>query len=155
MAKKNKPLNNEQLQKILGVVLRETQNKGIKCFADQVESSLVSGHYSVLKLIHINPGSTQSALAEASGLDRSSMVPIIDEFERRGWVSRSKVKHDRRAYAVFMMPPGEKEIKRLDSLVVSLEDKLRGHLGAKNFNLLLGLLKDLSGAFDIITSRSC
>ncbi len=154
MEKINKSLDNDLLQEILGVVLRETQNKGAKCFASQVDAGIAPGHYSVLKLIRLNPGCTQSALSKASGLDRSSMVPIIDDFERRGWVSRAKVKGDRRAYAVFILSSGKKELDRLDSLVSSLECEIRFHMGEKKAVTLIKLLKELSVVFDKITVSS-
>ncbi len=150
MAGTNKHLDNELLQGILGVVLRETQNKGAKCFASQVDASIAPGHYSVLKLIHLNSGCTQSALSKASGLDRSSMVPIIDDFERRKWVSRTRAKGDRRAYAVRILPAGKREIDRLDSLVFSLEDKSRSHSGEEKAVTLISRLKTLSTALDEI-----
>lgn len=152
--KANTVMNNQPLQEILGVVLRETQNKGAKCFASQVDDSLAPGHYSVLKLIDLNPGSTQSALSKASGLDRSSMVPVIDYFENRGWVSRSKAKGDRRAYAVFILPSGKKELDRLDNLVESLEDKILSRLGQKKFDNLIHLLKEISTVFEEINSSN-
>jgi MarR family transcriptional regulator, temperature-dependent positive regulator of motility len=79
---------------------------------------LAFGQYSVLLLIGLNPGLSQMALAEAVGLDGSTIVPITNRFAKLGWVRRLRRKEDRRVYSLRATPAGlallEKAHKVLD-----------------------------------------
>jgi len=61
----------------------------------------------LLSIICQNPGQPQHRLAEAVGLQRSSLVPILDRLEAAGIVERRAVDGDRRANAVWATPHGE------------------------------------------------
>ncbi len=52
--------------------------------------------FSVLEVLHLNDGITQSKLAAAVRLERSSMVPMLDKLSRRGLVERRASTTDRR-----------------------------------------------------------
>jgi hypothetical protein len=57
------------------------------------------GLFGVLVIIEANPDLKQSELARATHLDRSTVVTIIDNLERRGLVERRAALHDRRSNA--------------------------------------------------------
>lgn len=79
------------LPSLLGYRLRRAQ---ITVFNDFVktmsEVQITPGQFGVALLIHSNPGLTQSALARAVGIERSTMVAVIDALESRGLVERRK-----------------------------------------------------------------
>lgn len=52
--------------------------------------------FSVLEVLHRNDGITQSRLAAAVHLERSSVVPLLDKLARRGLVERRASTADRR-----------------------------------------------------------
>ena len=52
--------------------------------------------FSVLEVLHQNDGITQSKLAAAVSLERSSVVPLLDKLARRGLVERRASTTDRR-----------------------------------------------------------
>jgi DNA-binding MarR family transcriptional regulator len=56
--------------------------------------------YSSLLLIVDNPGIRQSELAKALDIERPNMVVILDDLEQQNWITRERVKTDRRAYAL-------------------------------------------------------
>ncbi|WP_433623455.1 MarR family winged helix-turn-helix transcriptional regulator [Nocardia sp. CA-120079] len=76
------------------------------------EQRLELRHLGVLGcLAEVGPLS-QRALVDRLQLDKSSMVYIISELERRGLAERHKDERARRSYAVHLMPSGR---DRLDA----------------------------------------
>jgi DNA-binding MarR family transcriptional regulator len=101
---KNPELGN--LVNMLGVELRIAQVLADRVFGQVNDPKMAPGHFTVLSLIHLNPGINQSALAKCMYLDRSTMVPILDQFEKKGWLKRREKANDRRAYALHLTAAG-------------------------------------------------
>ena len=109
------------LPDLVGYHLRRAQLADFAGFAPIVEEFQVTpGQFGVLTLIDANPGLTQSALAKAVGIERSTMVAVIDALEKRGLVERRPSPVDRRSYALVLSPGG-------GSLLVGLKDAVRRH----------------------------
>src|SRR6056297_282347 len=75
------------------------------------------GQFGVLYLIYRNPGASQSDLGAALGIDRSSMVAVIDRLEKRGLVVRAPSREDRRSYALKLSDAGRDAVSRMIPLV--------------------------------------
>ncbi|MCB1410879.1 MAG: MarR family transcriptional regulator [Rhodobacter sp.] len=75
----------------------------------------------LLSIICQNPGQPQHRLAEAVGLQRSSLVPILDRMEKNGILERRAVDGDRRANAVWVTPLGEEIVADLSARANEVE----------------------------------
>jgi DNA-binding MarR family transcriptional regulator len=64
--------------------------------------------FSALTLIVENPGLRQAKLADALAIERPNLVTVLDELERKGWIERSPVPSDRRAYALTATISGKR-----------------------------------------------
>lgn len=112
-----------------GRFLRET---GVK---------LMTGQYSVMEIIANNPGRTQSAIAWAAGLDRSSLVPILNQFEKNGLIRRDTVANDKRAYAVSLTEKGKRELADLQIKIEEMEQVFVKGMGTRSHKQLISLLE--------------
>jgi DNA-binding MarR family transcriptional regulator len=131
------------LPEMLGVELRIAQILADRVFNVSQQAGLAPGHYTVLSLIKLNPGINQSELARCMYLDRSTMVPLIDQLQTRGWVERRPHSVDRRAYALHLTRKGQALLKRADIEVTELELSISQNLGQQQREHLLQLLKQL------------
>lgn len=129
------------LEGVVGFHMRKAILRAQSTFATAAGKKLMTGQYSVMAIINENPGHTQSAIAEAAGLDRSSLVPILNKFEKEGLILREPVKGDKRAYAVRLTKKGEKELAALDDKVREIETKVVAGLGEEDHRKLIDLLK--------------
>ena len=109
---------------------------------------LPTGSLTVLALIAANPGSSQTALAKRAGLNKSALVGIVDQLERRELVERDRVESDRRRYQVSVTPAGEAAMEALFAVVTRQEEPLRMALGARDMAQLLALLDRAIAALD-------
>ena len=139
-----------ELVDMLGVELRIAQILADRVFGKFSGPKMPPGHFTVLSLIRLNPGINQSALARCMYLDRSTMVPILDQFENKGWLERRIRADDRRAHALFLTPDGEKTLARAESRVENLENRISAAMGKRKRQQLMDLIKELQKTLQTI-----
>lgn len=131
------------LSDMIGLELRKAQTQAVKKFDTLFGKDLLPGHYTVLVLIKNNPGSTQSAIAQSAGLDRSSLVPLLKQFEKRGFITRKKASSDARSNITLITDAGEAFINQHRATIEKLEQGIKEQFGQKNYTQLVKLLKEL------------
>ena len=131
------------LSGLLGYRLRLAQQAVFRDFAREIPEAS-PGRAGILLLIDANPGVTQSRLAQAVGLERSTMVGVLHALEARGLVERRRGA-DRRTNGLWLTRAGR-------ALLVSLKRRIRVHerriasrLSAAERGQLLALLAKLGG----------
>jgi DNA-binding MarR family transcriptional regulator len=107
---------------------------------------LPTGSLTVLSLIAANPGSSQTVLARAAGLNKSALVGIVDELEKRGLAGRDRSASDRRRNQLSVTAAGEAAMKAMFDRVRKGEDAVREALGAADHRRLLDLLDRANAA---------
>ena len=139
-------LNHGVLPGLLGYELRLAQLAVFRDFERNVGVLGISpGRFGVLVLIEANAGLTQSRLAEAVGLDRSTMVPVLDEFERREMVERRRGE-DRRTNGLWLTPAGKRFLARVKRRIAAHEQRMFGGLSPLERAQLFALLSRLRSA---------
>lgn len=104
--------------------------------------------HSVLRLLAADGVRSQQALSEALGIDRSTMVLVIDDLEAQGLVARRRNPEDRRAYAIHLLPAGRERLQASDERARSALRDALGPLGAEERAELHRLLTRVSSALD-------
>ncbi|MDJ0927901.1 MAG: MarR family winged helix-turn-helix transcriptional regulator [Gammaproteobacteria bacterium] len=140
-------LERGELDQMLGIALIRAHNGAYKYFYKSMDKDMKPGFYTSLSLIQRNPGLTQKALAEAIQRDPSTIVPILDAFEKKGWIERRRSETDRRAHALYLTPAGKTAARRFDRKVGDIEAQMQAHLGKERSRELRALLKDLEAFF--------
>jgi len=144
MTRENPQLGN--LDKMLGVELRIAQILADRLFTSSQQLRMAPGHYTVLSLIKLNPSINESKLAHCMYLDRSSMVPILDQLEKKGWIERKRPPNDRRSHALYLTNAGRAALKHADREVHKLEDSIAAKMGHDDCASLLALIKKFQTA---------
>ena len=99
--------------------------------------------FSTLSLVIERPQITQSELARILGIERSGLVAIIDELERRGYVFRTTVPGDRRSQALVPQDAGRDAYREAVDKVRGHEARLLAHLSVDERAALLTLLRKI------------
>ncbi|MDX1485918.1 MAG: MarR family transcriptional regulator [Alphaproteobacteria bacterium] len=134
---------------LLGYRLRRAQAVVFNHFLESVGAAGISpGQFGVLVLIKENSGLSQSALAKALGIERSTMVAVIDRLEGQGWVERVTSETDRRSYALRLTSEGTAFLARVTPLVRRHERAIAAGLEAGERRLLIDLLDRLAAALE-------
>jgi DNA-binding MarR family transcriptional regulator len=131
------------LPTLLGYRLRLAQQAVFRDFASSV-AELSPGRVGILLLLEANPGVTQSRLAQAVSLDRSTMVGVVDMLESRRLIERRRGE-DRRTNGLWLTDEGRALVGRLKRRIQAHERRVAARLSAQERAQLLALLEKLSG----------
>jgi DNA-binding MarR family transcriptional regulator len=97
----------------------------------------------------------QGRLAQRQGIDRTTMVAVVDELERAGAVRRARDERDRRAYALEVTPQGRRLLERGRTAVLGAEERFLAPLPVAERRRLKDALRVLvDGAGDPGTART-
>lgn len=137
------PLDRGLLPSLLGYALRRTQSAVFADFAAtfaKAGETLTPGEFGLLVLVERNAGMSQMALARALGIDRSTLVPILNRLQARGFLLRNASPTDGRTHALALTPAGEKALARFARLVRAHEKRIAAGLSAAETRALIELL---------------
>jgi len=73
--------------------------------------------YVMLRLISLDAPVSQGTLGETYGIDRTTMVGLVDRLEERDLVVRERNEADRRRYRLRLTPKGRKLLSRAVRIV--------------------------------------
>lgn len=133
------------LKGLLGYHLRRAQVAVFQHFtATMGEADITPGQFGVLSVIAGNSGLSQTQLGNALGIDRSTVVAVIDRLEARGLVVRAAAPNDRRSHALRLSPSGAQLLRRLEELVRGHERHIARALSADEQRLLIRLLDSVA-----------
>jgi DNA-binding MarR family transcriptional regulator len=142
---KDADIDFDVLPTLVGYHLRRAQITVFNDFVKTMNSvQITPGQFGVALLIYANPGLTQSALARAVGIERSTMVAVIDALESRGLVERRPSPVDRRSYALVLSDQGVEWIEKLKPMVESHEDRISKNLSPEERTQLIALLSKVA-----------
>ena len=139
---KNVSINFGLLPDLVGYQLRMAQIALFRDFAKGPgEEDVTPGLFGVLVIIEANPDLKQSDLARATHLDRSTVVTVIDNLERRGLVERRVALHDRRSNAIRLTDAGAILLRKLKRQVSQHEKRLLQNFSDAERKLFFTLLQ--------------
>jgi DNA-binding MarR family transcriptional regulator len=95
--------------------------------------------FSVLSLVADNPGALQSTIAEALGVERPRIVPVIDQLEKRGLATRVRSATDGRARKIYLTAEGASLLETLKSRFAEHQRRVAARLNSGTDALLAEL----------------
>jgi DNA-binding MarR family transcriptional regulator len=141
MTDKRPEIARGMLPTLLGYHLRRAQVTVFESFARAMAGiDVTPGQFGVLQVIAANPGLSQTGLANAIGIDRSTMVAVIDKLETRGFVVRDPSPTDRRSYALRLSDAGAAALSDMEERVRAHERAIAHDLTADERRTLIELL---------------
>lgn len=101
-----------ELGESLGFLLRVCQVRVYDQFYDRfADEDLRPGEFSVLWVIHMNPGIKQGVLAQTLAIKAAHMTKTIRRFEDQGLIAREIPDNDRRSVLLSLTETGERFVE--------------------------------------------
>ena len=97
--------------------------------------------FGLLNVIGAREGAIQQELGAAMGIDRTTMVSLIDQLEGAGLAKRRPSAKDRRAREVVITPKGQRLLVRARRMIAQTEDDVLAGLSGEQRRDLLALLR--------------
>jgi MarR family transcriptional regulator, transcriptional regulator for hemolysin len=80
--------------------------------------------YAVLLALTAQPARSQAALAAQIGADKTRLIPILDDLQKRGLIERSPDPADRRSHLLAATPEGRRTTGKTQQEIQHQEDEL-------------------------------
>jgi DNA-binding MarR family transcriptional regulator len=97
----------------------------------------------VLWLIGANGGVSQVTIARELGMDRASMMAIVDRLQDRGLVVRERSRHDGRRQELYLTPQGRKVLSTAKSIIAKHERWMTERFSDEEVATLMEMLRRL------------
>ncbi|RJS94054.1 MarR family winged helix-turn-helix transcriptional regulator [Salinisphaera sp. Q1T1-3] len=95
----------------LPYLLSRAYLRQLDLFARHTAAFGISGReYAVMLLLEAHEKLWQSQIAEALGLDRTTVTYLVDGLETHGWAARERDPNDRRAYVISLTAAGQQTL---------------------------------------------
>ena len=143
------PINFGPLANWIGFNLRMAQEATFQAFSRRSQEIGESpGRFATLTIIARNPGISQTELSQASGRDKSSITPVIEDLVRRGLVERRRVRSDRRAWRLTLTAAGKNTLTTLMRCARVHERNLDRIIGRRDRTRFLAILKKIEAEIE-------
>jgi DNA-binding MarR family transcriptional regulator len=137
----------EELDELLGYRLRRAQGAMHRDYMAAVAGlDLTQKQTATLWLINGNAGVSQVSLAAALGMDRATMMSVVDRLEERGLVIRKRSNTDRRRQKLYLTPAGQSMLRKVKARIAKHEERLKSLFTAAELAALLAALQKLQNA---------
>jgi len=131
------------LEEYTGYLLRLAHAHASRSAAEHLADGPHPRVFAVLTTLAEAGPLSQQRLAERLRVNRTLMVAVADELERRGYVERERDPADRRAYALHITPEGEAARVALGAVLRQAEATMTTRLGPGERERLNALLRAL------------
>lgn len=132
------------LPRLLGFNLRRAHQCAWRQYVAVIgDKDIRPGLFSLLVLVGANPGIAQIELGTHLGIDKASIVALLDRLEKAGLLERLRSTRDRRRQGIFLTTGGTEALESLRASVLSLERRMASRFSRPEFDLLLSFLRRL------------
>jgi DNA-binding MarR family transcriptional regulator len=132
------------LPRLLGFNLRRAHQTCWRQYAMAIgEQQVRPGLFGLLVLVAANPGIAQIELGTHLGIDKASIVALLDRMERAGLLARRRSTRDRRRQGVFLSDRGGGALASMLAEIRAEERRIASRFTRAEFEQLLEFLHRL------------
>jgi DNA-binding MarR family transcriptional regulator len=126
-----------------GYLLRRAYARAAECAGACLAPEHHIREVALLSILTERGPLSQSELADLTHVNRTTMVKLVDNLERNGWVIRGRNSRDRRSYALEVTQSGREVLLELNDELDHAEALLTAALSAAERERLFGYLRAL------------
>ena len=127
----------------VGFLLARSHLDALAIAGEALEPGLDPKHFGALSVIAAEGPLSQQELGERMRVDRTTIVALVDELERRGFLARGRNPIDRRAYALEATAAGRRWLDRAGAALAEAEARILAPLDPDEREQLIRLLHKL------------
>lgn len=129
---------------LLELVHRVSQ-KGTEQFANAYVGEVTPRQLSVLRALKDLPGASQTALVDATGVDRSTIAEVVKRLLARGLIKRRRARLDARAYVVNLTDEGQRVLAGAVPVLATVEASMLEAIPESERQVFLAALERMVG----------
>jgi len=97
---------------------------------------------------HQPDGIRPGVIADAVGIEASSVVRLLDLLAASGLIERKDDANDRRAKLIFLTPEGRKKVKQIEAALIPLRRELLQGLSDEELDTCMHVFKTLGASLE-------
>jgi len=130
------------LPRLLGFNLRRAHLCSWRQYVAVIgENNIRPGLFSLLVLVGSNPGIAQIELGTHLGIDKASIVALLDRLEKDGMLDRRRCTRDRRRQGIYLTEQGAGALEKLIVQVRALERQMASRFTRSEFEQFISYLQ--------------
>lgn len=102
----------------------------------------------IVAISRMGEGVRPGVIADAVGIEPSSVVRLIDLLDGSGLIERREDANDRRAKLIFLTPEGRKKVKEIETALIPLRRQLLQGLTEKELDTCMRVFKTLGASIE-------
>jgi DNA-binding MarR family transcriptional regulator len=107
------------------------------------ETGMNARHAGVMAILGEKGTISQSEIGSCTYIDRTTVVAVIDDLEKLGYVERKEHPTDRRSHAIYLTEKGKEYLPKIDKQAMETEGKFLECLNTQEQKNLIQLLRKL------------
>lgn len=127
----------------MGFLLARGHLDALSLALEVLEPGMTPKHFGVLRVVAEEGPLSQQGVGDRMRVDRTTMIAIIDELERRELLERHRDPADRRKYALEITDAGRRWMEQTEAALDAAEQRFLAHLEPDERDELLRLLRKL------------
>lgn len=97
--------------------------------------------WTVLNVLHVEPGLIQSEIAEKTYKDKTNVTRILDVLSKNGYVVRESHERDRRSSCIYLTDKGRKMFDDLIPCIESINEQFMKGISDAELDMLTSILE--------------
>jgi len=132
------------MEKTTGFLMFRTA-RGMKKMLDSnlSEFNVTSSQATILNTLASNDGQSLSDIGKSVHLDKPAITGLADRMEHDGLVERRRTSSDRRIIQLFLTEKGKRLYKKIEKIIVRVDEKLVKTLTNQEINTLHKMLQNI------------
>ena len=115
------------------------------------DADVTPRQFAVLTAVAENEGLSQMGIAERTGIDRSTLAELVRRLDKKGLLQRRRNRKDARAYIVKLTDEGQKILRKMTPLAVTVDRRIMEATGGDT-DEFLERLQDMIGKLQRVTA---
>lgn len=146
-------MTNSESAHELSLLVLKTRMSFRQVVQRQLKQNNIDMTFEMLQIMHrlwTEQGVSQQNLAEKTAKDKACLTNLINNLEKKDWVTRKEDPSDRRNRLIFLTPEGEELADRVRALLKGIYDQAGEQMNAKCLQSCINHLTKLNEIFDKI-----
>ncbi len=102
-------------------LVHRVSQRGTEQFTKAYVGEVTPRQLALLRSLRDLPGASQTALVDATGVDRSTIAEVMKRLVTRGLIKRRRASKDARAYAVTLTAEGQRVLADAEPVLATVE----------------------------------
>lgn len=130
-----------------GFLVRRLHQIHVAIFLEEcAQDNVTPIQFGLLSVLLQDPGCDQTTLAQKLGIDRTNIADVISRLERRGWITRTSNRDDKRMRMTSLTARGKVFVARTHAKMQRAQERLLAPLNANDRAVFVDLLHRLVAA---------